>query len=123
MDDWFVRTGVELASELENQLKSEFYHGGIMSTRVPLRPEIVAQEELQRKLKLSTAEIGLQLRTTNCLEEQGIFTVRDLLQSSRDRLLSISNFGEKTLNEVYDALERIGFYRKSRQANPNKVKA
>lgn len=86
-----------------------------MSTRVPLRPEVVAQEELQRKLKLSTAEIGLQLRTTNCLEEQGIFTVRDLLNSSRDRLLSISNFGEKTLNEVYDALERIGFYRKSRQ--------
>ncbi|MBQ3351064.1 MAG: DNA-directed RNA polymerase subunit alpha [Thermoguttaceae bacterium] len=95
-----------------------------MSTRVPLRPEIVAHEELQRKLKLSTAEIGLQLRTTNCLEEQGIFTVRDLLQSSRERLLSISNFGEKTLNEVYDALERIGFYRKSRQASaPNKVKA
>ena len=101
-----------------------YCHGGIMSTRVPLRPEIVAHEELQRKLKLSTAEIGLQLRTTNCLEEQGIFTVRDLLQSSRERLLSISNFGEKTLNEVYDALERIGFYRKSRQASaPNKVKA
>lgn len=101
------------------------YHGGIMSTRVPLRPEIVAQEELQRKLKLSTAEIGLQLRTTNCLEDQGIFTVQDLLNSSRDRLLSISNFGEKTLNEVYDALERIGFYRKSRQkaAANHKVKA
>ena len=95
-----------------------------MSTRIPLRPEVVAQEELQRKLKLSTAEIGLQLRTTNCLEEQGIFTVRDLLNSTRDRLLSISNFGEKTLNEVYDALERIGFYRKSRQeAADNKVRA
>lgn len=100
------------------------YHGGIMSTRVPLRPEVIAHEELQRKLKLSTAEIGLQLRTTNCLEEQGIFTVRDLLNSSRERLLSISNFGEKTLNEVYDALERIGFYRESRQASrASKVKA
>ena len=94
-----------------------------MSTRVPLRPEVVFQEERRRTESLSIAEIGLQLRTTNCLEEHGIFTVRDLLQSSSTRLLSISNFGEKTLNEVYDALERIGFYRKSRQASaPNKVK-
>ncbi len=85
-----------------------------MSTRIPLRPEVVADEEKQRKLRLSTAEIGLQLRTTNCLEEQGIFTVHDLLNSTRTRLLSISNFGEKTLDEVYDALEKIGFYRNSR---------
>ena len=87
-----------------------------MSTRVPLRPEVVFQEERRRTESLSIAEIGLQLRTTNCLEEHGIFTVKDLLQSSSTRLLSISNFGEKTLNEVYDALERIGYVRKSRQA-------
>lgn len=92
-----------------------------MSTRIPLRPEIVAHEDTQRKLKLSTAEIGLQLRTTNCLEEQGIFTVQDLLNSTRNRLLSISNFGEKTLDEVYDALERIGFYRNSRKSTGIKV--
>jgi len=28
--------------------------------------------------------------------------------------LSISNFGEKTLEEVYKSLESIGFYRSSR---------
>lgn len=87
-----------------------------MSTRIPLRPEVVAHEEHLRKLQMSTAEIGLQLRTTNCLEEQGIFTVQDLLNSTRARLLSISNFGEKTLEEVYEALERIGFYRNSKKS-------
>jgi DNA-directed RNA polymerase subunit alpha len=80
-------------------------------TRFP----ISQQEELQRdrleKLNLSTAEIGLTVRTTNCLEEKGIFTVRDLLKTTRNDLLSISNFGEKTLEEVYIALENIGFYR------------
>jgi DNA-directed RNA polymerase subunit alpha len=60
---------------------------------------------------LSTAEIGLTVRTTNCLEERGIFTVRDLLNTTRAELLSITNFGEKTLDEVYRALERVGFYR------------
>ena len=59
--------------------------------------------------------VGLTVRTTNCLEERGIFTVNDLLHSTRDDLLSISNFGEKTLEEVYKALEKFGFYRNARQ--------
>ena len=42
-------------------------------------------------------------------------TVRDLLNSTPDQLLSIANFGEKTLEEVYKALEKFGFYRASRQ--------
>jgi DNA-directed RNA polymerase subunit alpha len=29
--------------------------------------------------------------------------------------LSISNFGEKTLEEVYKSLEGVGFYRRSRR--------
>jgi DNA-directed RNA polymerase subunit alpha len=79
------------------------------------RIRLSVQEENARKrrvqLELSTAEIGLSVRTTNCLEEKGIFTVRDLLHSSRDELLSISNFGEKTLDEVFQALEVLGFPR------------
>ena len=67
---------------------------------------------MEERLEMSTAEIGLTVRTTNCLEEKGIFTVRDLLHSSREELLSISNFGEKTLDEVFQALEAIGFGRR-----------
>jgi DNA-directed RNA polymerase subunit alpha len=82
-----------------------------MSTRVPLIKTDSKAKEMADKLEMSTAEIGLSVRTTNCLEEKGIFTVEDLLRSTRDDLLSISNFGEKTLEEVYRALEGIGFYR------------
>ena len=85
-------------------------------TRIPLS---VAEEEsrrLRERLEMSTAEIGLTVRTTNCLEERGIFTVRDLLNCTREDLLAISNFGEKTLEEVYLALEAFGFYRSSRPA-------
>ena len=71
--------------------------------------------DMQAKLEMSTAEIGLTVRTTNCLEERGIFTVRDLLHSTPDQLLSIANFGEKTLEEVYKSLEKFGFYRASRR--------
>jgi DNA-directed RNA polymerase subunit alpha len=89
-------------------------------TRIPL--SIVAEEgqDLRKRLEMSTAEIGLSVRTTNCLEERGIFTVEDLLNCTRDDLLSISNFGEKTLEEVYRALEGVGFYR-SRRRKPEGI--
>ena len=82
-----------------------------MGTRIPLRTNDTRAQDITEKLDMSTAEIGLSVRTTNCLEERGIFTVNDLLHCTREDLLSISNFGEKTLEEVYKALEGIGFCR------------
>jgi DNA-directed RNA polymerase subunit alpha len=85
-----------------------------MSTRIPLIHADEHNRSLQERLEMSTAEIGLSVRTTNCLEEKGIFTVGELLNCTRADLLSISNFGEKTLEEVYLALERFGFFRSGR---------
>ncbi len=84
-------------------------------TRIPLNRAYEYTVDLREKLQMSCAEIGLAVRTTNCLEERGVFTVDDLLNCTRDDLLSISNFGEKTLEEVYKALENVGFYRPTRQ--------
>lgn len=80
-------------------------------TRIPLSRQDEQARLMKERLEMSTAEIGLSVRTTNCLEERGIFTVHDLLNCTRADLLSISNFGEKTLEEVYKALEKIGFFR------------
>ena len=82
-----------------------------MGTRIPLSRAEEESRSLHQRLEMSTAEIGLSVRTTNCLEERGIFTVNDLLHCTPSDLLSISNFGEKTLEEVYASLERIGFRR------------
>ena len=86
-----------------------------MSTRIPLSRTEEDARNMQERLDLSTAEIGLTVRTTNCLEERGIFTVRDLLNAKPETLLSISNFGEKTLEEVYQALAKLGFHRPGRR--------
>jgi DNA-directed RNA polymerase subunit alpha len=80
-------------------------------TRIPLNRAYEQSQGIRDRLEMSTAEIGLAVRTTNCLEDRGVFTVDDLLHCTREDLLSISNFGEKTLEEVYRALERVGFYR------------
>ncbi len=88
-----------------------------MGTRIPLNRVELQQQDLEEKLDLSIAEIGLSVRTTNCLEDHGILTVRDLVYRRPKELLAIANFGEKTLEEVYKALEAIGFYR-TRSGHP-----
>ena len=83
-------------------------------TRIPL-PDWARTQSADDRLELPLAETELSVRTVNCLEEQAIFTVKDLLHCTPQRLLDIPNFGEKTLQAVYDALEKVGFYRRSRR--------
>jgi len=85
--------------------------------RIPYK-NLTQSDEMAEKLEMSSAEFGLSVRTTICLVEKVIFTVHDLLNCTRADLLSISNFGEKTLEEVYRALEKIGFYRINPPTSP-----
>ena len=64
--------------------------------------------ELEEKLGRSLAELNLSVRATNCLESEGINTVRDLVGRTDDQLLQVRNFGETTLQEVKDRLLAIG---------------
>jgi DNA-directed RNA polymerase subunit alpha len=61
--------------------------------------------ELERKLNMSLAELELSVRATNCLESEGITTVRDLVIRTDEELLEVRNFGETTLKEVKIKLE------------------
>ena len=60
--------------------------------------------ELERKLNLSLAELELSVRATNCLESEGITSVRDLVIRTDEELLEVRNFGETTLKEVKQKL-------------------
>jgi DNA-directed RNA polymerase subunit alpha len=64
--------------------------------------------DLERKLNMSLAELELSVRATNCLESEGITTVRDLILRNDDELLEVRNFGETTLREVKAKLQERG---------------
>lgn len=66
--------------------------------------------ELERKLNMSLAELELSVRATNCLESEGINTVRELVQRTDDELLEVRNFGETTLREVKSKLAERGLH-------------
>jgi DNA-directed RNA polymerase subunit alpha len=64
--------------------------------------------ELERKLNMSLAELELSVRATNCLESEGITSVRDLVIRTDEELLEVRNFGETTLREVKQKLAERG---------------
>jgi DNA-directed RNA polymerase subunit alpha len=67
-------------------------------------------QELERKLNMSLAELELSVRATNCLESEGITTVRDLVIRTDEELLEVRNFGETTLREVKSKLQERGLH-------------
>src|SRR5246500_3108703 len=77
-------------------------------------PRVVVGEqgdpELERKLNMSLAELELSVRATNCLESEGITTVRDLVIRTDEELLEVRNFGETTLKEVKSKLQERGMH-------------
>ncbi len=65
---------------------------------------------LESKLNMSLSDIQLSVRAMNCLESEGITTVRDLVQRCEDELLEVRNFGETTLTEVREKLKDLGLH-------------
>jgi hypothetical protein len=53
-------------------------------------------------------QLELSVRTSNCLRNDGIRYIGDLVQRSEDDLLRTPNFGRKSVVEIKDVLAQIG---------------
>jgi len=66
-------------------------------------------QELQEDSKINQIlieELQLSVRAYNCLKRAQIHSVADLLDYSQEDLLEIKNFGQKSAEEVIDALKK-----------------
>jgi len=54
-------------------------------------------------------QMGLSMRTLNALRRGGITNVGALLEKSKDELLELRNFGQKSWDEVQEQLAKLGF--------------
>ena len=52
--------------------------------------------------------LSLSFRTLKCLKGAGINKVDEVLDISKDELLCIRNFGEKSYNELFGRLREMG---------------
>ena len=55
-------------------------------------------------------ELELSVRSANCLKNDNIIYIGDLVQYSEAEMLRTPNFGRKSLNEIKDVLAGMGLF-------------
>jgi DNA-directed RNA polymerase subunit alpha len=70
----------------------------------PEQPAPVTNEHLDK----SVDELELSVRSSNCLKNANIRTIRELVQKSEPEMLRTKNFGRKSLNEIKLILTELG---------------
>lgn len=64
------------------------------------------QDEINPESQIPIEELQLSVRAYNCLKRAQINSVADLLDYSQEDLLEIKNFGQKSAEEVIEALQK-----------------
>ena len=81
------------------------------SVNLPAAGSVFAVEApLESRLGMLVSDLRLSLRASNCLEAEGITTLRELVSRTREDLLDVRNFGETTLQEIEDKLRENGLH-------------
>ena len=70
--------------------------------------EVAATEAGSPDLELPIEDLDLSERPRNCLKRGQVNSVGELLEKSADDLLAITNFGQKSLDEVIQKLDERG---------------
>ncbi len=61
-----------------------------------------------RNLLRKVDELELSVRSANCLKNDNIVYIGDLVQKSESEMLRTPNFGRKSLNEIKEVLQQMG---------------
>ena len=76
---------------------------------IPSREESEADaNQLNRYLLKKVDELELSVRSANCLKNDNIIYIGDLVQKTEAEMLRTPNFGRKSLNEIKEVLASMG---------------
>ncbi|MDT7935139.1 MAG: DNA-directed RNA polymerase subunit alpha [Sphingomonadaceae bacterium] len=70
--------------------------------------ETMPSPQLNRFLLKKVDELELSVRSANCLKNDNIIYIGDLVQKSEAEMLRTPNFGRKSLNEIKEVLQSMG---------------
>jgi len=67
------------------------------------------EEDRERILEMTIEELDLSVRSYNCLKRATLNTVGELVQKTEDDMIKVRNLGKKSLEEVEQKLNELGF--------------
>jgi DNA-directed RNA polymerase subunit alpha len=72
--------------------------------------EHAAEPPFNRNLLRKVDELELSVRSANCLKNDNIVYIGDLVQKTEAEMLRTPNFGRKSLNEIKEVLAQMGLH-------------
>ena len=76
---------------------------------VEKKPQIT-EPEFNKNLLKKVDELELSVRSMNCLKNDNIIYIGDLVQKTEPEMLRTPNFGRKSLNEIKEVLNSMSLY-------------
>ena len=73
------------------------------------KPKVV-EPEFNKNLLKKVDELELSVRSMNCLKNDNIIYIGDLVQKTEPEMLRTPNFGRKSLNEIKEVLNSMSLY-------------
>jgi DNA-directed RNA polymerase subunit alpha len=100
-------TPVEAIKNASNILVNQFYL--FANTQPGVEDGVEASQTVALRIppedyNVPVERLDLSSRTLNCLKRAGVNRVGEVLEMTRDELLKIRNFGEKSYSELFDKL-------------------
>lgn len=107
-----AKEGVSLASRIMIEHLNLFANlsEDAMDTEIMVEKDDKGKE---KALEMTIEELDLSVRSFNCLKRAGINTVEDLVSKTEDEMMKVRNLGRKSLEEVIEKLNSLGFSLKS----------
>ena len=103
-----AREAVSLGAKILNEHLNLFVE---LSDEAKSAEIMVEREETKKEkvLEMTIEELDMSVRSFNCLKRAGIDTVEDLINKSEEDMMKVRNLGRKSLEEVIQKLNSLGF--------------
>jgi DNA-directed RNA polymerase subunit alpha len=74
------------------------------------KQKVLKEPEFNKNLLKKVEELELSVRSMNCLKNDNIIYIGDLVQKTEPEMLRTPNFGRKSLNEIKEVLSSMSLY-------------
>ncbi|HIM94634.1 MAG TPA: DNA-directed RNA polymerase subunit alpha, partial [Campylobacterales bacterium] len=95
---------------LETMYKQLSVFNGVLDVEINAKPVKRSNDDIEIKVYLDQIDaLGLSARSFNSLDRSGIKYLGELILMSANEIRNIKNLGKKSLDEIADCLETLGY--------------
>lgn len=96
-----------VAAKIIQEQLQVFINFDLSKVDAPVQKEVFVEQEFNKNLLKTIDELELSVRSYNCLKNENIIYVGDLVAKTESEMLKTANFGRKSLNELKENLKAM----------------